>query len=138
MGGKLKATEEQLAYAKLLDVGMKVGLIMLVITFVIYLLGALTPHIPVNDLPKYWSMPVNEYLKATDIHTGWSWLYQLGKGDFLNFVGIAFLSGVTILCYMRIIPILFRKKDTVYGILAVIEVLVLVLAASGILKAGGH
>lgn len=138
MGGKLKATEEQLAYAKLLDVGMKVGLIMLVITFVIYLLNALTPHIPVNDLPKYWSMPVNEYLKATDIHTGWSWLYQLGKGDFLNFVGIAFLSGVTILCYMRIIPILFRKKDTVYGILAVIEVLVLVLAASGILKAGGH
>ena len=138
MGGKLKATEEQLAYAKLLDVGMKVGLIMLVITFVIYLLGALTPHIPVNDLPKYWSMPVNEYLKATDIHTGWSWLYLLGKGDFLNFVGIAFLSGVTILCYLRILPILFRKKDTVYGILAIIEVLVLVLAASGILKAGGH
>ena len=138
MGGKLKATEEQLAYAKLLDVGMKVGLIMLVITFVIYLLGALTPHISVNDLPKYWGMPVKDYLKATDIHTGWSWLYMIGKGDFLNFLGIAFLSGVTILCYLRIIPILFRKKDTVYGILAVIEVLVLVLAASGILKAGGH
>jgi len=33
---------------------------------------------------------------------------------------------------------LFRKKDTVYGILAILEVLVLVLAASGILKAGGH
>lgn len=135
---KIKATEEQLAYAKLLDIGMKVGLIMLVITFIVYLVGVLTPHIPVNDLPKYWSMPVKDYLKATDIHTGWSWLAMVGKGDFLNFIGIAFLSGVTIFCYMRIIPILFRKKDTVYAVLAIVEVLVLVLAASGILKGGGH
>jgi len=138
MGNKVKATEEQLAYAALLDIGMKLGLLMLVISFAIYVLGIFTPHVPVGDLPKYWSMPVKDYLKATDIHTGWSWLHLLGKGDFLNFVGIAFLSGVTILCYVRIIPILFRKKDTVYALLAVIEVLVLVLAASGLLKGGGH
>ena len=138
MSTKLKASEEQVAYAKLLDLGMKFGLIMLVVTFIIYLFGIFAPHIPVNDLPKYWSMPVKEYLKATNIHTGWSWIYLLGKGDFLNFTGIAFLSGITIICYMRIIPILFRKKDTVYAVLAIMEVLVLVLAASGILKAGGH
>jgi hypothetical protein len=81
---------------------------------------------------------VKEYLEATHIHPGWSWLGMVGKGDFLNFIGIAFLAGVTILCYIRIIPILFRKKDQVYGIIAVIEVLVLALAASGILRAGGH
>ena len=138
MADKLQATEEQLAYAKLLDIGMKLGLLMLVISFAIYVLGIFTPHVPVGDLPKYWSMPVKDYLKATDIHTGWSWIHLLGKGDFLNFVGIAFLSGVTILCYIRIIPILFKKKDTVYAVLAIIEVLVLVLAASGVLKAGGH
>lgn len=135
---KLQATEEQIAYAKLLDIGMKLGMLALIITFIIYVAGILTPHIPVNDLPKYWSMPVKEYLKATGIHPGWAWLHLLGKGDFLNFLGIAFLSGVTILCYIRIIPIFFKKKDTVYGVLAIIEVLVLVLAASGILKSGGH
>jgi len=135
---KVKATEEQLAYAKFLDLGMKVGFLMLVSSFIIYLLGVLTPHIPVNDLPKYWAMPVKDYLKATNIHAGWSWISEIGKGDFLNFIGIAFLSGVTILCYMRIIPIFFRKKDTVYAVLAIIEVLVLALAASGILKGGGH
>jgi len=135
---KVKATEEQLAYAKFLDLGMKVGFLMLVSSFIIYLLGVLTPHIPVNDLPKYWAMPVKDYLKATNIHAGWSWISEIGKGDFLNFIGIAFLSGVTILCYMRIIPIFFRKRDPVYGILAIIEVLVLALAASGILKGGGH
>jgi hypothetical protein len=138
MGNKLKATEEQIAYARLLDLGMKAGLVMLVMTFIVYLLGILTPHLPVNDLPKYWSMPVKEYLKATNIHTGWSWLYMLGKGDFLNFIGIAFLAGVTIPCYIRIIPIFLKKKDVVYASLAILEVLVLTLAASGVLKSGGH
>ncbi|MDA8079910.1 MAG: hypothetical protein M0Z79_13370 [Nitrospiraceae bacterium] len=135
---KYQATEEQLAYAGILDIGMKIGMLALIITFFIYVFGIFTPHIPVGDLPKYWSMPVKEYLKATDIHPGWTWLGHLGKGDFLNFLGIAFLSGVTMICYISIIPIFFRKKDTVYGFLAIIEVLVLVLAASGILRGGGH
>ena len=138
MSNKLQATEEQLAYAKLLDLGMKVGLLTLVITFFIYMFGILSPHIPVDQLPNYWKLPVKEYLKAADIHTGWSWVGSVDKGDFLNFVPIAFLAGVTILCYIRIIPILFRKKDTTYAVLAIIEVLVLVLAASGVLKSGGH
>jgi hypothetical protein len=138
MGKELRATEEQLAYAKLLDLGMKVGLLSLVVTFAIYLSGILTPHIPVNELPKFWSMSVHKYLETTGIHPGWSWLGMLGKGDFLNFTGIAFLAGVTLLCYVRIIPILFRKKDTVYGLIAILEVVVLALAASGILKSGGH
>lgn len=138
MDNKLRATEEQIAYAKLLDIGMKAGLVLITVTFIIYLSGVLAPHVPVNDLPKYWNMPVHEYLKATNIHNGWSWLSMVGKGDFLNFIGIAFLAGITVLCFIRVIPILFKKKDTLYGVFAIIEVLVLVLAASGVLKAGGH
>ncbi|MBI5025783.1 MAG: hypothetical protein HZC12_03450 [Nitrospirae bacterium] len=138
MEKKLKATEEQLAYAKILDTGMKIGLLVLIITFVIYMSGILQPHVPVNDLPEYWGLSVHKYLEHTGINPGWSWLGMLGKGDFLNFISIAFLASVTIICYIAIIPILFRKKDTVYGLLAILEVLVLMLAASGILKAGGH
>jgi hypothetical protein len=138
MSNKLQATEEQLAYAKLLDLGMKLGLLTMVITFVIYLTGILTPYVPVSELPNLWNLPVNEYLKVTGIHTGWSWVGLVGRGDFLNFIPIAFLAGVTIFCYLRIVPIFFRKKDMTYTVLAVIEVLVLVLAASGVLKSGGH
>lgn len=137
MAGKTKVTE-QLAYATILDKGMKIGLLMLVISFIIYVTGILTPYIPVSDLPKYWGMSVHKYLEATGIHPGWTWLRLIGKGDFLNFLGIAFLAGVTAVCYVRIIPILFRKKDVAFGIIAIIEVVVLVLAASGLLKSGGH
>jgi hypothetical protein len=138
MDHKSRATEEQIAYAKVEDVGMKIGLVAITVTFIIYLSGILSPHIPISLLPKYWTMPVKQYLKATGIHQGWSWLGLVGEGDFLNLLGIAFLAGLTIVCFLRIIPILFKKKDTTYGIIAIVEVIVLVLAASGILKSGGH
>jgi len=130
--------EEQLAYARLLDVGMRLGLLLLVVTSAAYLLGLVTPHIPVEDLPRYWSLPVKEYLAAAGIQAGWGWVYMLHRGDFLNFVGIAFLSGITIACYLALSPIFFRKKDLVFAWLSMVEVLVLALAASGVLTAGGH
>lgn len=136
--GKHQATEEQISYANLLDKGMKMGILMLLASFLIYVFGFLSPFIPFEELPDYWGKPVNEYLEITGIHPGWSWLGMLGKGDFLNFVGIAFLAGITIVCYIAIIPVLFRKKDKVFGVIAILEVLVLTLAASGILKSGGH
>ncbi len=133
-----KATEEQLAYADLLDKGMKIGLLLLIVTFVIYLTGILQPYIAVSELPQYWQLSVHDYLEHARVAPGWAWLGLVGKGDFLNFIGIAFLSGVTIICYGRIVPILWRKGDTVFAVIAILEVAVLVLAASGLLKAGGH
>lgn len=133
-----RLADEQLAYARVLDAGMKVGFLSLVVTFVLYVLGVIAPHIPVEELPRYWSLPVKQYLAVTGVHAGWGWLDMLGKGDFLNFVGIAFLSGVAMLCYASIAPIFFQKKDRIYAWLTVIEIGVLALAASGVLKAGGH
>ncbi len=138
MENKVRAQEEQLAYAAVLDLGMKIGLLLITITFLVYVTGILTPHLPVSDLPKYWSMPVKQYIKSADIHTGWAWLGMVHKGDFLNFAGITFLASVTIACLFPLIPIFLRKKDKVYAAICAVEVLVLMLAASGILKAGGH
>src|SRR5512138_258371 len=131
-------TEEQLAYAQLLDAGMKIGLLSLLVTFAVYVTGALPARIPVEELPRYWSMPVKDYLAATGVHAGWGWTSLLGHGDFLNFVGIAFLAGVSLVCYLAIVPIFVRKKDLVFAAICVVEVLVLALAASGVLHVGAH
>jgi hypothetical protein len=135
---KTKASEEQMAYAGVLNIGMWLGLAILVITFFIYLSGALPSFVPIDDLPKYWTMRVHDYNHELHAPTGWGWTALVGKGDYLNFVGIAMLSGLTILCYMVILPILIRKKDTAYVMIAIVEILVLSLAASGLLKVGGH
>lgn len=134
----LKATPEQLLYASLLEKGMYFGLLILFITFGLYALGIMDPYIPLDKISRYWSMNVNDYLKQADIHAGWAWVGMLKYGDFVNFIGIAMLSGVTILCYAAILPTLLKNKDTVYAALAILEVIVLSVAASGILGAGGH
>ena len=131
-------TEEQLIYASILDKSMKVGLTVLCITFIVYISGILKPYIAINDLPKWWGLSLHDYLNASKINTGWSWLGMIGKGDFLNFIGIVFLAGITVICYIAVIPIFLKKKDIVYFILCLLEVIVLVLAASGILMVGQH
>ena len=133
-----KVSEEQIAYANILNIGMWLGLLTLVVTFIIYVSGILQSFIPVEELPKYWGMKAKDYIHTLNAPTGWGWVSLIGKGDYLNFVGIAFLAGLTVLCYLTILPILIRKKKTPFVVIAIIEVAVLILAASGILKAGGH
>ena len=133
-----QATEEQILYANILNKGMLVGLVGLVITFIIYGAGIFEPKIPLEQVQNYWVMPVSEYLQQSGIHAGWAWLGNLGYGDMLNYLPIAFLSLITIICYAAIIPGLLRKKDTVYVALAITEIVVLSVAASGILGTGGH
>lgn len=133
-----QATEEQILYANILNKGMFIGLIGLIVTFIIYGAGILKPVIPLEEVQNYWVMPVGDYLEQTGIHAGWAWLGNLKYGDMLNFLPIAFLSLLTIVCYLAILPGLIRKKDTAYVVLAVVEVIVLAVAASGILGSGGH
>jgi len=134
----LKATEEQVLYAKILNIGMLVGLAGLVVAFIIYCTGILGPLIPLEKVQTYWILSVHEYLEQSGIQAGWAWFGNLQFGDMLNFLPIAFLSLLTIVCYIVIIPGLIRKKDTAYVVIAVLEIIVLTVAASGILGTGGH
>ena len=132
----LEAGPEQVRYAAILEKGMYVGLGILFITFALYAFGIMKPYIPLDEVSGYWSLSVHEYLEETDTHGGWSWVGKLGFGDYVNYAGVAILAGVTILCYLSIIPILLRQRDWVYAVLALFEVLILALAASGILAVG--
>ena len=134
----LKATEEQVLYAKILNIGMLIGLAGLVVAFIIYCAGILKPLIPLEKVQTYWILSVHEYLEQSGMQAGWAWFGNLQFGDMLNFLPIAFLSLLTIVCYIAIIPGLIRKKDTAYVVIAVLEIIVLSVAASGILGTGGH
>jgi hypothetical protein len=139
-----QATEEQLLYANILSKGMLVGLLLLFVTFALYVFGIMPPAIPVTEISGLWNQPVHDYLVAINenyLHqdhlvTGWSWVKLIGKGDFINFIPVAILSGVTIICYLAIVPGLFKRGDKAYAIMALAEVAILTLAASGLLAVG--
>ena len=134
----VKASPEQVTYANLLYYGCWGSLAIMVVTYLIYVLGILPPHIPLDTITQLWSQRVGVYLSQGNVPTGWGWATLILQGDFLNFIGVVVLAGMTIVCYLTLIPAFLKEKQTIFAVIAVLEVLVLTLAASGIVGGGGH
>lgn len=128
---------EAIRYAFFLDWGTRLGLAVLVLGFTAYVLGFITPLVSLDQLPQLWNKPVAVYLKSTGAPTGWGWLALAGKGDMFNLVGIAFLAGCSLPPLLSLIPLYLKRRDYAYAVICGAIVLVLVLAASGIVS-GGH
>lgn len=129
--------KEQLRYARWIDVGTRAGFVVLIASFLAYVLGLLEPLVRLADLPRLWTLPVDRYIAASGAPTGWGWVAQLGRGDYLNLVGVATLCFVTVVAYARIVPALLRSGDRVYAWLAIAQIVVLLIAASGFLAGHG-
>ncbi len=135
---KLQPMPEQLAYANLLQIGALSGIVIMLVTYLIYICGILPPHVEMSLVTAHWGNGVNEYIHATNSPHGWDWLSLLGTGDFVNFIGLALLALLTIPCYLILLPGFFKRKDYVYAAICITEVIVLAVAASGVLGSGGH
>lgn len=137
MKNRAVASEAQVAYSDILFYGCWLGLAIMAITYSLYVFGIVAPHIPLEKLPEIWGQPVGHYLRVGQVPVGWGWVALLNTGDFINFIGMVLLAGLSIVCYLRIIPMLFRENKTT-AVIAVLEILVLLVAASGIVGSGGH
>jgi hypothetical protein len=134
----LQPSQEQIIYANLLVIGVWAGIIILVTTYAIYVTGVLPHHVDMSLISNSWGKGVGEYLELTHSPHGWGWVALLSKGDFLNYLGFAFLALMTIFLYLVLVRGYIRQKDWIYAAIAVLEIVVLSVAASGILGAGGH
>ena len=127
------ASPEQLRYAKVLSVGVIVGFVMLVVSFFLYVTGILKPLVPIAEIPKYWSLPADQFVKVTHSPTGWAWITEVGKGDILNLVGVAVLASVSIVSTLAVLPIFARTREKIQIVISVLLIAVLVFAASNVL-----
>jgi hypothetical protein len=127
----------QMVYARWLEWGTRVGLWLLIVAFAAYVFGVLEPHVELSRLPALWGLPAERYQAMAGAPGGWGWLGFLDKGDHLNLLAVAFLSLITVACYLRILPIHFRRGERVLATMTLLQIAVLLAAASGAL-AGGH
>jgi len=134
----LKPMNEQITYANLLFIGAWAGILLMLITYFIYITGLISPHVDIAVIIQNWDKGVDEYLQITRTPHGWGWLRLLHKADFLNFIGVVLLAVLTIICYLCLIAGYKRRKDWIYLIICLSEIAVLAVAASGILGTGGH
>ncbi len=86
----LQAGPEQLAYAGVLEKGMLFGMILLLVTYFIYVVGIFKSYIPLAEIPQCWSMNVHDYLNHCKIETGWSWVNMVGLRGFPQLYGDCF------------------------------------------------
>ena len=128
---------DQLVYARWLDWGTRLSLAALVAAFLAYVFGLTPAALPLAEMPRFWRLPLERYLALSGSATGWGWLAMLDKGEYQNLAGVALLGLVTVACYLRVLPLALTRGDRLQAGIIVAQVLVLLLAASGLL-AGGH
>src|SRR6185437_4844821 len=104
-----------------LDIGSRLGFVMLVAGFLAYVTGVLEEHVVVGQLPALWGLSLAEYLRATQAPTGWGWIAHLHKGEFAGLLGIAVLAGCSVFCLVAIIPIYAQRRDRAYAIICTLE-----------------
>jgi len=133
---KIDIAPEQIRYAEWLRWSGWLGLAVLVGAFGLYVTGVLPPVIPVDQLPQVWRLPWRELILQHGLQEGWSWIRSITRGDMLNMLGIAILSGCSALPLLAVTGIYLRRGDRLFAALCLLQVAVLVLAASGLIAPG--
>ena len=130
---KLKPSEEQLRFASVLQSVSLGGLGVLLLGFAVYVSGMLQTFVPASEIPQYWGLRVDEFIEKTGMPTGWNWVPLLNHGDMVALIGIVLLAATSMISFAVILPTFLKKKDTSYSVIIVLQILVLLLAASGII-----
>lgn len=128
---------EQRRYARLLDWSSRIGLLVLVLSFVAYVTGLMESHVSPQRLPELWIHPVDRFIELTGSPRGWSWVTMIHLGDMAGLLGIAILAGGSVACLLALVPLYAARRDRAFVFICLAEVAVIVVAASGWL-AGGH
>jgi len=124
-------------YARWVDRATKAGFAFSLVAFLLYVSGLVPAYLAPSDLPRYWALPVDRFIAATGAPQQWSWLGMVGYSDVLNLAAVAVFALVTPVCYARLLPKLFAQRDWLQLTLACAQVLVLAVAASGLLAGAG-
>ena len=130
-----RISSEQRRFAATIEFGMRCGLALLVPGFMAYVFGWVPAAVPLESLSQYWGLPVAEYRQLTGAPEGWSWLAHLGKGDTLPLIGIVVLCATALFAFIGLIIACLVRRDWPYAVIAALQVMVLVLAASGLFTA---
>lgn len=124
-------------YARWLERGARLGLVLLVVGLFLYVSELVAPHVPIQRLPALWGLPAHHYLQETRIPRGWGWAALAHRGDLMNLAGIAVLAGCSILPLAAAFAYFRAHGERFYSAVCGLEIVVLLLAASGLLV-GGH
>lgn len=124
---------EQRRYSTYLLYGAWLGMGIMLLTYALYLSGAVKPYVPLEDVTEYWSQSSQQYLSRGEVPAKWGWIKLVGYGDFINFVGIALMGLLTVGGLLMLLVAYVRRRDWPFIAIVFVQLLVLAASISGVL-----
>ncbi len=128
----------QLAYAKIIYRLANIGIVIMTISYVLYMTGYPKPFLPIGKLVQLWETRSVEFIEITQMPVGFDLIHHLAQSDIISLMSIIFVSSITIIGYVRILPYFLKENDLPYTLITILQILVFILAAGGILSFGSH
>lgn len=127
----------QKRYAGIIARLVAVGLAVLAAAFVLYASGLLPSSPPIEDMPELWHLDAPGLAERLDRPAGWGWIAGLGDGQTLAFAALVLLAATSIVALAVIGVTFVKNRSFAYATIVALQLVVLLLAASGLIRAGG-
>lgn len=124
-------------FATLEQAGVRTGVVLVVVGFILYTSGLLAPYLSIAELTANWGLASAAFVERTGMPTGWGWVALLGHSDILALAGLIVFSSVIVAAYVAMTVQWARQGNLKYLVLCALQLGVFALAASGWLD-GGH
>jgi hypothetical protein len=128
------ASKDQMLLGSLYRVVSLVGFVLMAGSFALYVSGILPAQTPAKEVISNWHLDVDSYAEETGVSRGWAFLRDIGVGDNLAFGSLVFMAVAVIVCLAVMIPVFMRGRARLFAVIATLQMIVLILAASGIVS----
>lgn len=126
----------QEGFAKVLIWIVRIGLVAMAATFVLYVSSTVGSALPVDGVADYWHLDSAEYRDVTSGAQGWQWIRDIGDGSTLAFSALVFFPASVIVAVAIAALLYMRHGVGRYAIISVLLAIVLLVAATGVISIG--
>ena len=133
-GGNKHTSMSQLFLSRLLRFVTITGLSLITLGFAVYISEILPSQNSPDEITALWHLSSQEYAVQASHPQGWDWLWDLGDGEIVSLATLVVIPAAIIICLCIMIVVFIKDKDRIYAGMLALQVIILVLAASGILS----
>ncbi len=106
------------------------------VTFAIYVSGLRPTDVDVSAVTELWHLSAREYAEEAGRAVGWRWVSELSTGSTLVFASLVLFPAGAMLIDGIASILYFRNRVPAYGVITLLQFLVLLVGASGVLARG--
>jgi hypothetical protein len=133
------ADRVQLVYARTLDYVAHSVIILMAVGYFLYLTELLPLSVPIETIAGNWHLSAGHLQAKLNLPCGWGCFTSptgILHGDIFSYISVIFLSLATLICLASAVAVFISEKKHLYSAIAALQVLVLLVAASGIMSGG--